>query len=177
MESLVTLGITGTERIANKQTDRQTDRQTDILLYIYIDRLSIMFMIFVIIQTNTQSLSRLMSLFSKDEIRITVSYTHPPTLTPQQRMWQAIEPQFQQQQPFPPRKTYKPSPTWSEMFLEHEQWLSLGYDDYVENNLTPALEAYNREKMDPKARWDQEQMNQLQELSLLEQETLMSNKS
>ncbi len=35
MESLVTIAITGTECIANRQTNKQTNKQTDILLYIY----------------------------------------------------------------------------------------------------------------------------------------------
>jgi hypothetical protein len=47
----------------------------------------------------------------------------------------------------------------------------------MEENLTPLLEAYDWEKMDPKIRWDQEQLNELEGLVVLEQLALVQHEN
>jgi hypothetical protein len=47
----------------------------------------------------------------------------------------------------------------------------------MEENLTPLLEAYEWEKMDPKIRWDQEQLNELEGLVVLEQLALVQHEN
>ena len=38
------------------------------------------------------------------------------------------------------------SRTWSEMSQEKENWCSIGFEEYLEENITPALEEYDWEK-------------------------------
>ncbi len=89
----------------------------------------------------------------------------PSELQPQQRH----EPEQQSR--------HLPSRTWSEIHREQEYWWSVGFPEYMEENLTPLLEAYDWEKMDPKIRWDQEQLNELEGLVVLEQLALVQHEN
>ena len=47
---------------------------------------------------------------------------------------------------------------------QHEYWESVGFEDYMEKNRSPILEAYEWEKMDPterQDRWDQDNLTEL----------------
>ncbi len=69
------------------------------------------------------------------------------------------------------------SRTWSEFDREQEYWWSIGFPEYMEENLTPLLEAYEWEKMDPKIRWEQEQLNELEGFVVLEQLALIDDEN
>ena len=97
--------------------------------------------------------------------------------TEQRRLQAAIEKQLPKQQQSARPQTYQRSRTWSEMSYERHFYLSHGSDEYLEENLTEALEAYNCDPMDSKARWDQEQINQLESLTVVEQQPLLTNKT
>jgi hypothetical protein len=45
----------------------------------------------------------------------------------------------------------------------------------MEENTTPLLEAYDWEKMDPKDRWEQEHLNELENILVQEQSTLIQD--
>ncbi len=47
----------------------------------------------------------------------------------------------------------------------------------MEENLTPLLEAYDREKTHPKIRWEQEQINDLEGFVVLEQLALVQDEN
>ncbi len=61
------------------------------------------------------------------------------------------------------------------MSREQQYWLSLGYEDYLEKNITPIVGAYDWEKMDPKAKQKQEQINQFEGFAVLEQLALIQD--
>ena len=52
---------------------------------------------------------------------------------------------------------------------DYDNWERLGYPGYMEENNDEHLEAYNIEKMDPKERWEQEQLNEFEDLIAFEQ--------
>ncbi len=69
------------------------------------------------------------------------------------------------------------SRTWSEIDREQEYWWSIGFPEYMEENLTPLLEAYEWEKMDPKIRWEQEQLNELEGFIVSEKLALIDDEN
>jgi hypothetical protein len=73
------------------------------------------------------------------------------------------------------RATYIPDQTWAEMECEDTYWMSVGYQEYLEEQLTPVLESYDWEKLDPKARWEQEEINELEGFVVLEQISLIQD--
>ena len=52
---------------------------------------------------------------------------------------------------------------------DYDNWERLGYPEYMEENNDEQLEAYNLEKMDPKERWKQEQLNEFEGFIAFEQ--------
>ena len=52
---------------------------------------------------------------------------------------------------------------------DYDNWERLGYPEYMEENNDEHLEAYNLEKMDPKERWEQGQLNEFEGFAALEQ--------
>ena len=54
-------------------------------------------------------------------------------------------------------------------------WEFLRYPEYFEEQLTPVLESYGWEKMDPKATWEQEEINEIEEFVVLEQLSLIQD--
>lgn len=59
--------------------------------------------------------------------------------------------------------------TWSQIDGEREYWYSEGFEDYMEENTAPLLQAYEWEKIDPKVRWNQEQLPELETFHAQEQ--------
>lgn len=83
----------------------------------------------------------------------------------QQRQQRPIELQSQYRQQ-PRRQRFR---LWFEDEWDHDNWGRLGYPEYIEENTTPLLEVYDWEKMDPRIRWEQEQLNELEGFVVLEQ--------
>ena len=94
----------------------------------------------------------------------------------QQRTQPPNQLQLPQQQPLPQQTKHQRSRTWSEITREEDYWHSVGFQEYLEENLTPLLETYDWEKMDPKARWEQELIKQLEGFVVLEQLALVQDK-
>ena len=95
----------------------------------------------------------------------------------QQRRRPPNQLQLPQQQPVAQPRRHQRNRTWSEVSLEREYWLSVGFEDYLEENITPMLEAYDWEKIGPKARSEQEQINQLEGFADLEHILLIQNET
>ena len=95
----------------------------------------------------------------------------------QRRLQPVVEKKLQkQEQPSEPH-TYQRTRTWSELSADRRYYESHGYDDYLEENLTQALAAHNSDKMECEARWDQEQIKQLESLTITEQQPYSPNKT
>jgi hypothetical protein len=71
------------------------------------------------------------------------------------------------------QQTSKPEPileikqqrhrTHAKIDREHQYWESVGFPEYMdEADVNPLLEVYEWEKMDPKERWEQEQLNEFE---------------
>ena len=90
-----------------------------------------------------------------------------------QQMKKPLQKQEQSSEPH----TYQRTRTWSGLSAERQFYESHGYDDYLEDNFTQALAAYNSDKMECEARWDQEQIKQLESLTITEQQPYSPNKT
>ncbi len=84
---------------------------------------------------------------------------------------------LQQQHQREQRPRRLPSRTWSEIDREHEYLLSRGFPEYMEEYLTPLLEEYVWEKMDPKTRWEQEQLYEFEGFVVLEHLALIQDEN
>ena len=93
----------------------------------------------------------------------------------QQEVQRPGELQIQQRQEPEPLQIRLSSRTSSELDRDPEYWYSQGFEDYMEDYNTPLLEAYNWEKMDPKQRWEQEQLNDFEGFVALKRLALINN--
>ncbi len=60
--------------------------------------------------------------------------------------------------------------TYSEIDREHEYWESVGFPEFMEEaDTNELLEVYEWEKMDPKERWEQEQLKEFEEITTIVQ--------
>jgi hypothetical protein len=84
---------------------------------------------------------------------------------PQQQ--QRPQEQRQEQQPQPRRER---STGWFEKEWNHDNWEYLGFpEDMDEISIEPLLDVYDWEKMNPKDRWGQQQMLEIEEFIVQEQ--------
>jgi hypothetical protein len=66
--------------------------------------------------------------------------------------------------------------TYSEIDREHAYWESVGFPEYMDEWFNDTLfDAYEWDKMDPKERWEQEQLNEFEGFAALEQLLLMQD--
>ena len=65
---------------------------------------------------------------------------------PQQQRQRPNQLQLSQQQQLTQQTRHQQSRTWSEISEEREYWYSVGFAEYLEENITPVLEEYDREK-------------------------------
>jgi hypothetical protein len=95
----------------------------------------------------------------------------------QRRREQRQEQQPRSQQNQQPRQQTRGqrSRGWFEIEWDHDNWEYLGYPEYMEENTTPLLEAYDWEKMDPKDRWEQEHLIELENILVQEQSSLIQD--
>jgi hypothetical protein len=84
--------------------------------------------------------------------------------------WQQQQQQPPILQPIPQR-----SRTQSEIEEERHYLESRGYPEYMEVFENKLLEEYDLEKMDPKERWEQEQLNEFEGFAVLEQLLLIQD--
>jgi hypothetical protein len=88
----------------------------------------------------------------------------------QQRQQNQQQPRQQNQHP-QQQATGQQFRGWFEVEWDHDNWEYLDYPEYMEENTTPLVEAYDWEKMHPKNRWEQEQLNELENFSVSQQLT------
>ena len=91
-----------------------------------------------------------------------------PRQKQKQRVQRPGELPIQQRQEPEPLQVRLSSRTWSEMDRDREYWYSKGFEDDMEDYNTPLLEAYDWEKIDPKQRWEEEQLNDFERSVLLD---------
>jgi hypothetical protein len=88
----------------------------------------------------------------------------------QQQRRQRHRPQRERPQQLIRQSRYR---RWSSIDREHDYWEWLGFPEFIEENISPALEAYYWETMHPHERqetWEQNHLNQLQRKTALEQQ-------
>jgi hypothetical protein len=90
----------------------------------------------------------------------------------QRRQRQRQQQQQQQQQPQQQARSQQ-FRGWFEQEWDHDNWEHLGFPEFMEENMTPILEAYDWEKMDPKDRSEQQQLNELEQFMAQEQLALI----
>ncbi len=96
----------------------------------------------------------------------------------EERARQQQETQRPRQQQPEQQQSYPRYRRWSEIEREHEYWQSVSFEYYMEENMSPLLEAYEWEKMDPEERqkrWKQETLKELEGATSFEEQAHLTS--